>query len=254
MDTSLRTKIGRSLNRFGLRDAARAIERILTSDGFRPADTHTPSAVERALRTAMDTGMVAHGDYYEFGLYQGYTFWHAQKVARDAGNLSMRFVGLDSFEGLPQPQEVDQYKGDFARGQYRATLQRVQDKLTEQGVDWSRTILVPGYFDETLTPELKSKHQLRPAAVAVIDCDLYSSACTVLTFLADLLLDGTILVFDDWNAFDRDDTRGERRALREFLEDHSEWEAVPLFSYGKFGQVFSMQRHRMIATGPSQVA
>jgi O-methyltransferase len=254
MDTSLRTKIGRSLNVLGLRDVVRSIEQALTSDGFRPADTNTPLAVERALRIAMDTGMVTQGDYYEFGLYQGYTFWYAQKVVQDAGNVSMRFIGLDSFEGLPQPQELDQYKGDFARGQYRATLQRVEEKLTKQGVDWGRTILVPGFFEDTLTPELKSTHHLRSAAVAVIDCDLYSSACTVLAFLADLLLDGTLLVFDDWNAFDRDDTRGERRALREFLEDHPEWEAVPLFSYGKFGQVFRMRHHRRSTAGPSHGA
>jgi O-methyltransferase len=133
-------------------------------------------------------------------------------------------------------------------------LQRVHEKLTEHGVDWSRTILVPGYFNDTLTPDLKSTHQLRPAAVALIDCDLYSSATTVLTFLADLLLDGTILNFDDWNAFDRDDTRGERRALREFLGGHPEWKAVPLFSYGNFGQVFSMQRHRRITTESSSGA
>jgi O-methyltransferase len=242
MDTSLRTKIGRSLNVLGLRDVVRAIERALTFNGFCPANTHTPSAVERALSMAMDTGIATRGDYYEFGLYQGYTFYHAQKVVREAGNVSMHFIGLDSFEGLPQPQEADEYKGDFAKGQYRATLERVQDKLTKRGVDWRRTILVPGYFADTLTPELKSTHQLRPAAMAVIDCDLYSSARAVLTFLADLLLDGTIAVFDDWNAFDRDNSRGERRALREFLQDHPEWEAVPLFSYGKFGQVFSMQQ------------
>jgi O-methyltransferase len=243
MDTTLRTKIGRGLNVLGLREIARAIERVLTADGFRPADTHTPSAVERALHIAMNTGVVTGGDYYEFGLYQGYTFWYAQKVVRDAGIASMRFVGLDSFEGLPQPQELDDYKGDFTRGQYRASLHRVQKKLTKHGMDWSPTLLVPGYFDDTLGPDLKSEHQLRPAAVAVIDCDLYSSARAVLTFLADLLLDDTILVFDDWNAFDRDDTRGERRAFREFLEDHPQWEAVPLFSYGKFGQVFSMQHN-----------
>jgi hypothetical protein len=166
----------------------------------------------------------------------------------------MRFIGLDSFEGLPQPEAIDQYKGDFARGQYAATLQGVQERLTEQGVDWSRTILVPGYFDETLTQDLKSAHQLRPAAVALVDCDLYSSAATVLTFLADLLLDGTILIFDDWNAFDRDDSRGERRALREFLAAHPQWQAAPLFSYGTFGQVFRMQCRQRNAAGPADVA
>jgi O-methyltransferase len=242
MGTSLRTKIGRGLSVLGLRDVARAIERSFTSGRFRPADTQTPLAVERALRMAMDIDLVTRGDYYEFGLYRGYTFWYAQKVAQDAGNQSMRFVGLDSFGGLPEPQEIDKYKGDFAKGQYSATLQLVRENLTNHGVDWNRTILVPGYFNDTLTLELKSTHQLRPAAVALIDCDLYSSATTVLAFLDDLLLDGTILIFDDWNAFDRDDTRGERRALWEFLGGHPEWQAVPLFSYGNFGQVFSMQR------------
>jgi hypothetical protein len=135
MDTSLRTKIGRSLNVLGLRDVVRAIERALTFNGFCPANTHTPSAVERALSMAMDTGIATRGDYYEFGLYQGYTFYHAQKVVREAGNVSMRFIGLDSFEGLPQPQEAESTRAISPKA---SIVQRWSaSRISSQSVVWT---------------------------------------------------------------------------------------------------------------------
>ena len=46
------------------------------------------------------------GDYWEFGVYAGATFSYAYKVM---GSLfkNMRFIGLDSFQGLPSIQGID---------------------------------------------------------------------------------------------------------------------------------------------------
>ena len=35
----------------------------------------------------------------------------------------------------------------------------------------------------------------------MVDCDLYQSTVPVLAFLADLLQDGTVVLFDDWYCF-----------------------------------------------------
>jgi hypothetical protein len=238
MKNSVKTVIGRWLGFLRLRRTARALERVLKPQRFLPADTATPPAVERALTMAHAEGMLDRGDYYEFGLYRGYTFWYAQEAAKRLGNHRMRFIGFDSFEGLPEVRGIDRYKGDFDRGQFSASLESVRSSLTRQGVDWDRTILVPGYFEDSLTPSLKVDSSLRPAVVVLIDCDLYESTTHVLRFLDTLLIDGSIVLFDDWNAFDRDNSRGERRALREFLDEHPHWDASPLYSYGRYGQAF----------------
>src|SRR5690606_7604139 len=97
--------------------------------------------------------------------------------------------------------------------------EQVIDNLNSAGgIDWERTFLVPGYYNESLTPELIAKHRLRRVGDALIDCDLYSSTVTVLDFLRPLIGDKTILIMDDWNCFDARDDRGQRRAMREFLE------------------------------------
>jgi hypothetical protein len=197
--------------------------------------------VERALESAHRKGLADHGDYYEFGIYRGYTLWHAQKVMNRLGNRSMRFFGFDSFEGFPEVQGTDQYKNDFSRGQFATGLEQVRSMLTDHGVDWERTILVPGYFQDTLSEDLIKIQGLRPAAVVLIDCVLYESTREALPFAAHLLVDGSILIFDDWNAFDADEDRGERRAFREFLSSRPDWTAEPFFDYGVYGKAFTMR-------------
>ena len=242
MKNSVRTIVSRTLGKIGLRTFVRRVEAIARPRRFAPTDPATPLAVERVLRMAAESGLAMRGDYYEFGIYRGFTFWTAQRVMTELGNESMRFIGLDSFAGLPAVRGLDAYKGDFFKGQFSSSDKYVRAMLDEHGVDWNRTVLVPGFYEETLVPELHREQNLRPAAVVLVDCDLYESASRVLRFLADgLLQDGTILIFDDWNAFDSDDDRGERRAYREFCAAHPEWKSESLFAYGSYGQVFRLR-------------
>ncbi len=198
----------------------------------------------------VEQGLDDQGDYFEFGVYRGFTFWYAQSYMRQLGNHSMKFVGLDSFAGLPHVDGSDAYKGDFYGGQFCAELDYVRKMLDRHGVDWNRTILVAGFYEDTLTPSLKEKYGLSKAVLTLIDCDLYASSSEALRFIADMLLDGSIIIFDDWNAFDSDDDRGERRAFREFLAAHPEWLSEPLFAYGSYGQVFQVRSSKALVYCP----
>ena len=151
----------------------------------------------------------------------------------------MRFFGFDSFAGLPEIGEIDRSENDaFYRGQYACSKQDVVRNLDSKGVDWRRTFLVEGYYADTLNPALKARHGLQGAGIVLVDCDLYESTAQVLEFIEDLLRDGTIVMFDDWNCFEGDDDRGQRRAMREFLSRHAGWWMENFFSYGIYGQVF----------------
>jgi len=66
------------------------MEAALTRKRFRPEDASTPLAVKKALEIASESGLARQGDYYEFGIYRGYTFWFAQTVMTALGNFSMR--------------------------------------------------------------------------------------------------------------------------------------------------------------------
>jgi O-methyltransferase len=211
--------------------------------GFNSATPELPAALERVFHVAAEHGSLVEADYCEFGVFKGYSFWKAQQEA-NARELPCRFFGFDSFTGLPEIEAPDRTRhGEFRPGQYECSLQQVIDNLNSGGgIDWERTFLVPGYYADSLTPALVEEHALRRVGVALIDCDLYSSTVSVLNFLRGLIGDKTILVMDDWNCFDADEDRGQRRAMREFLHEERHLRLEPLFEYGSNSAVFLVRR------------
>ena len=202
-----------------------------------------PAVIRRCFRRAVESGIAERGDYYEFGVFKGYSLWQAQLAARELGVEQMRFFGFDSFEGLPQVHDVDDIEdGPFYEGQFAWPLDLVKKELDKRGTDWERCFLIKGYFETTLSEGTRSQYEMRKASVVLIDCDLYESTAVALEFLKDKFVDGAILIMDDWNAFGLDVSRGERLALAEFTRANPNWVAEPWFPYGLYGQVFVMHR------------
>ena len=213
--------------------------------GFDTANRDVLPALDRCFEHVAAKGTASPGAYLEFGLFKGYSFWYAQSAARRLGLDSMRFFGFDSFAGLPDIGDIDRTENDaFYKGQYACSKEDVVRNLDSNGVDWERTFLIEGYYATSLNPALKSRHRLQNIAIVLIDCDLYESTAQVLEFVEDLMRDGTIVMFDDWNCFNGDDDRGQRRALREFLSRHFRWRMENFFSYGIYGQVFVARERR----------
>jgi hypothetical protein len=207
--------------------------------GFDAANRAVLPALDRCFARAKVSGNAYSSDYLEFGLFKGYSFWYAQHLASKHDLESMRFFGFDSFQGLPEPGEIDStHNNVFYEGQYYCKKSDVVRNLDSKGVDWSRTHLIEGFFNESLAPDLKKQHNIKRVAIALVDCDLYESTRDVMIFLEDLIADNTILMFDDWNCFDGDDNRGQRRAVREFLDHSGGWHLEDWFAYGDYGQVF----------------
>jgi hypothetical protein len=139
------------------------------------------------------------GLYLEFGVHSGRTISHI------AGLAPHRTVhGFDSFEGLPEAWAgYTLGKGAFRQDGPPAVPDNVE--------------LHVGWFDETLAPFLDSS----PGAAAFvhIDSDLYSSAKTVLDGLADRMVEGTVIVFNEY--FNYPNWREhEYKAFQEFCETH----------------------------------
>lgn len=207
--------------------------------GFNTANPAVLEALERSFDKAIELGVANNGDYFEFGLFKGYSFWYAQKAANDRALKRMRFFGFDSFKGLPDIGEVDATSSDdFYAGQFACSYDRVVENLNTKGVDWNRSLLVEGYYGDSLVNRLAKKHGMNPVAVALIDCDLYHSTRSVMDFLGSMLIDGSVLMMDDWNCFDADDAKGQRKALVEFQQMQDQWRFEDFFSYGTWGRVF----------------
>lgn len=238
---SMRRPFAAALQKVGIRMRLLDLVNANPQKDFFTLTPETPPAILKCMQKVAELGLA--GDYYEFGMYRGYTFWSAQDAAKRAGLSGMRFFGFDSFAGLPQPAGIDVHGDEFKEGDYACSYETVRENLDENGVDWSRTQLIRGYFDKSLKPSLKTEHRMQPVAVALIDCDLYHSTVDVLNFLSDLLQEGSILMFDDWNCFDGADDKGERRAFREYLEQHPKWQAEAFVSFGWHGQSFILHRN-----------
>jgi O-methyltransferase len=147
------------------------------------------------------------GDYCEFGVYTGASFvqmFHLlSKLEHERGyhEYPTRFFAFDSFEGLPQPGALDRRfsKSHFQLGEFLVTQAEFDGNLRRYGVDMSRVTVVPGWYSDVLTPETAAHVGLERVSIAYIDCDLYESTVPVLNFLTDLLVNGAVLIFDDWH-------------------------------------------------------
>ena len=177
--------------------------------------------------------------YFEFGCHSGRTFSSAVNAANFLKMPNVLFYAFDSFKGLPfTSSENDGY---FTKGTYctsRSEFLRIVERKTGLLLD-DRNV-VQGYYCDSLNTELQNR--MPKAGVVHIDVDLYSSTVDVLRFLKPLLVQGTLLIFDDWFSFPAGSNMGERRALMEFLEEYSEFEIEPWKAYSTFGQSFFISK------------
>ena len=213
----------------------------LAVGGERPWQ-HKWNVLEVALAFSVANNIV--GDYLEFGVYRGGSFIHAYQhhkqlferysVAQrrhgdDAFLRSrMRFFAFDSFEGLPSSDQSEiplHWRGDRAMS---FSEQGFLANLKAGGVDLAEVVTVPGYFETSLTPDVGPRLELTQAAVVNVDCDLGSSTTPVLDFLDVFLVDGTVLIFDDWFYYRGHPGRGERGAFEAWLARHPELVASEL--------------------------
>jgi O-methyltransferase len=200
-----------------------------------------PKALQAAMAELEADGLMHRTDYYEFGVFRGYALYTAQLAARELGADSMRFYGFDSFKGLPAVPAPDANGSMFFSGQFSCSRVFVEDALRKNGADLSSITLVEGFFEDSLTPELRTQHPFRPVGVAVIDCDLYASTVPVLSWLDDLLQPGSILMMDDWRAFGDRADKGQQRALNEWLERHTDFALEDMFDFETHGRAFRVR-------------
>jgi O-methyltransferase len=134
-------------------------------------------------------------DYLEFGVRYGDSILKWAALNTDPNS---RFIGFDSFEGIPEDWvsvTSTAKKGEFS-------VRGVAPQTTDM-----RVRFVKGWFNETLRPFLRN---FTPQSRLIIhnDGDLFSSTLYTLATLDPLLQPGSILIFDEfanplheWRAF-----------------------------------------------------
>jgi O-methyltransferase len=218
--------------------ASRTLYRVDRS--FYTLSPGLPAALQAAMTELKARNLLDARDYYEFGVFRGYALHSAEQSARKLGADNVRFYGFDSFQGLPSLDKADQEGSMFFEGQFACSRSFVESALRKNGADLSKITLVEGYFDASLTPELKSRLPLRPVGIAVIDCDLYSSTVPVLRWLDELMRPGSIVMMDDWRSYGDDPLKGQQLAFGEWLSARKDLVAEPMFDFEVHGRAFRL--------------
>ncbi len=120
--------------------------------------------------------------YLEFGVSTGHSFkWWVEKNK----NVSSKFVGFDTFVGLPEKW------GSHGQGAMstKGNVPDIKDKRCE---------FRKGLFQETL-PSFLENFETNQRKIIHLDADLYSSTLYVLTMLWPILAKNDILIFDEFN-------------------------------------------------------
>ena len=153
------------------------------------------------------------GNVLEFGVFSGNT------INAISSCLTNDIVhGFDSFEGLPEDwfmKEKEKKKGNAKRhkGYFAVdTLPKVNTNVK----------LWKGWFDTTISDYLeKESNQIK---FLHIDCDLYSSTATIFEMLNNLIVPGTIIVFDEFFPWGHGKYdlwhEHEYKALKEWIEKY----------------------------------
>lgn len=134
--------------------------------------------------------------YLEFGVYRGDSLrWWLGAIS----NSESRFVGFDTFTGLPERWRPTEPAGHF---NVNGIVPDVKDP---------RCVFEVGLFQDTL-PSFVARADLSGRLVINLDADMFTSTLFVLTTLAPYLKLGDLIFFDEFSC-----PLDEFRAFEEFI-------------------------------------
>lgn len=164
--------------------------------------------------------MTVDGLICEFGVLTGYSInYFADKLPNNA-----TIFGFDSFFGIN-----DNWYGVTPSGamNLNGVMPRVRNNVT----------LIAGFFDKTLPQFFLQKHDSK-ISLAHFDADTYGASRIALDSIKNLLVKGSILIFDEYHGYPNWEN-GEFKAWKELVRDAG-------LEYEYLG--FSLQQSAVIIT------
>lgn len=177
---------------------------------------------------------------FEFGVLNGESLIEMIRLLR--GDLN-RIYGFDTFEGIPELEQIDLEhnhtmpsfaEGNFQSAQYENVKLQI---LITTDINSEQLHLFPGDFRKTLKKfelQLESDFPL----VFHVDCDLYSSSKASLEFVHNYAQDGSWLLLDDYWCYRGNPRMGQRRAFEEIFNSSTSVIASPYCNYRGLGRAF----------------
>ncbi len=193
-------------------------------------------------------------NYYEFGTGEGGSlkyFLRSLKKISKYYKIDIKKFNVflfDSFEGLPEYDDFKDKNPAWKKNQFKGTIDQIKGIIENTLPEIiSNVTFIKGYYENTLTPELRVSMNSYPPSIVNIDVDYYKSAKTVLEWIYPLCQEGTIFYFDDIYEYLGNLSKGEYKAIEEFNENHLK-EGYRFFQFYNFGipnftgKIFTLNR------------
>ncbi len=171
------------------------------------------------------------GDLVECGVWNGGSVLLMALALMHFGDTSRKIYLYDTFEGMPQPEDVDRNwdgvpalptweekkrkEPDAPNWGFGGTVAMVQEVVYASGYPKENFVFVKGMVEDTLPA-----HKPEQISLLRLDTDFYSSTYHELVTLYPVLVPGGVLIIDDYGYF-----QGARLATDKYLEET----AAPLF-------------------------
>ena len=192
------------------------------------------------------------GDICEFGVYTGRSlallsyhnsmYFENENTINKANIPDRKCYGFDSWDGLPEDNDNHPrwVKGLFSKNHsYHPTIKNNAVVTTKEVINFFKELELP--FPNLIQCEYTKLHlptTIHQIALVHIDCDLYESTKNVLNLIKNKLVEGTIIMFDDWFNYKANPNKGEQKAFNEFLKDNTNIKVVEFLRYATFCKAF----------------
>jgi hypothetical protein len=175
-------------------------------------------ALIRAVRHVVHAGIA--GAVVECGVWRGGSSMAAALTLRQEGRTDRDLYLYDTFSGMTAPTDADRTaEGELARemmarddspGGVRAIagIEDVRANMAATGYPAARLHFVAGAVEQTIPAQAPAG----PIALLRLDTDWYESTKHELTHLFPRLVEGGVLIIDDYGHWD-----GARRAVDDYL-------------------------------------
>jgi len=185
------------------------------------------------------------GNYYEFGVGWGGTLSsYLTALSSFCNKFDLKIsnfpiFGFDSFEGLPNSNELADQHATWYQKAFYHKLEEVKENLKKDGfiVDNFNIRFIKGEFSKLLTSSLRDELKKHPPSIVTIDVDYHSSTKVVLEWLYPILKSGTVFYFDDTWSFHGNPNYGELKAINEFNKNFDGY-ITPFPLFGMLGRSY----------------
>ena len=206
---------------------------------YLPRDDSAHSIFSDVLHVIHANHNIDKGDYLEFGVYFGKSILTAYHAFHSLFP-QMRYFGFDTFGGIQGSLAEESYF--FAPDEYFCNEQSFAQSLRYGMAAKDMVIPIKGDLTKHST-EILHAHGIRKCLCAHIDVDVYRPAKAALNLLSGVLEQGSILLFDDYYSLSCSNSLGERRALREWLEENPQFSIEVYRHYGPTQVAFVVHKN-----------